>query len=320
MALPQAIQRSVEAADQLVAQMNGEAPSLEDTPHQQQTQEPAPAQPVVEPVPQVTAPAPAPATDPWETKFKVLKGKYDAEVPRLSQQVRELMQANQNMMAQMEEFKTSRAQADVQNLVTDADKEAFGADLIGMTERVAKQQMQAMQRELDVMHRKYDELKSKMERTETSVQGTAEDAYRINLTQMVPNWAEINERQEWLEWLGEVDPVFGTQRQAALDKAYAALDYRATAQIFNAFVRSQTPAEPAKPVKSPKDELQRQVAPSRSRAAVTPQADEWSEKIWTPQEIEQFYNDQRKGVYSLADADRIAAEIDRAVAQGRVRM
>lgn len=320
MALPQAIQRSVEAADQLVAQMNGAAPSPEDTQHQQQTQEPAPVQPVVEPVPQVAAPAPAPAVDPWETKFKVLKGKYDAEVPRLSQQVRELMQMNQNMQAQMEELKTSRAQADAPNLVTDADKEAFGADLIGMTERVAKQQMQAMQRELDVMHRKYDELRSKMDRTESNVQVTAGDTYRMNLTQLVPNWAEINESHEWLVWLGEVDPVFGTQRQAALDKAFEALDVRATAAIFQAFLRTQTPPEPAKPVKSPKDELQRQVAPSRSRAAPTPQTDEWSSKIWEPREIEQFYNDQRKGVYSLADADRIAIEIDRAVAEGRVRM
>lgn len=319
MALPQAIQRSVEAADQLVAQINGEAPSPEDTQHQQQTQEPAPAQPVVEPVPQVTAPAPAPATDPWETKFKVLKGKYDAEVPRLSQQVRELMQANQNMMAQMEEFKTSRAQADVPSLVTDADKEAFGADLIGMTERVAKQQMLAMKHELDKVSRQYEQLKSKMERTETNVQVTAEDTYRMNLTQLVPNWSEINESTAWLEWLEEVDPVFGTQRQAALNRAFEALDARATAAIFQAFMRTQIPAEPVKPVKSPKDELQRQVAPSRSRAAVTPPTDEWASKIWTAHEIEHFYNDQRKGVYSLADADRIAAEIDRAVAQGRVR-
>ena len=84
MALPKAIQAQAEAADALVAQMNGE-PANTDTPPQ--NNEPSPADPPPDNPPQNVSPEPQPQPvvpeETWQAKFFTLKGKYDAEVPRL---------------------------------------------------------------------------------------------------------------------------------------------------------------------------------------------------------------------------------------------
>jgi FtsZ-binding cell division protein ZapB len=316
MTLPKAIQDQIEHADQIVAQLNGEAPAPADTPPQEEPQptEPAPevVVPKAEPAPVTTPPQP----DVWETKYNVLQGKYNAEVPRLSQQVRELMQANQKLAEDMEALKTQRTTADQNSLVTDADKEAFGSDLVDLAERVARKNLLPLQQELAQLKEENNRLMQQVERTGHDVASTAMEAYTMNLTRLVPNWQDVNVDQGFLTWLGQIDPVFGVERQAALDRSLERMDATATAAVFNAYLASLPQAR--KP--DPKDELQRQVAPNRSRSAAAPVADDWSQKHWTEQEIHQFYMDQRRGVYSPAEADRISNEIDRAVAEGRIRM
>lgn len=312
--LPKAIQQQVEEAEQMMASMTNGAPAPDaDTRNEAQTPEHVSAEPKVE-VSQAT-PAPAPQEpSPWENKYNVLRGKYDAEVPRLHDQIRELRQAHQQMMAEVERLKTQSAEQP--SLVTDADREAFGEDLVSLAERVAKQNLKPLQDKLAKLEAENASLHQSMARTEQEVQITSQDAYRNKLTALVPNWEAVNQDHGFLVWLGQTDPVFGVQRQEGLNRAYSNLDAHATAAIFNAYMQTVAPA--AKP-KSPKDELQSQVAPTRSRSVAAPVTDEWSSKIWTGREIEHFYNEQRRGAYTLADADRISNEIDRAVAEGRVR-
>lgn len=315
MTLPKAIQAQVEAADQLVAQMNGEAPTPDvDTQHQ--IEAPEAPEPEEAPIPQAVATPAPPAPDPWETKYNVLRGKYDAEVPRMNQQLRELAQANQKLMEEMEALKNKRTTEASNSLVTDADKEAFGPDLVDLAERVARKNLMPLQEELARIREENATLRQQVERTGNDVQHTAQGAYFTRLTALVPEWQEMNEDQGFLQWLGQVDPVFGEERQAGLDRALARLDADATAAVFKTYQSTLAP-QAKKP--NPKDELQRQVAPTRSRVATTPAADDSSQKYWTEQEIYQFYDAQRRGAYTMAEADRIANEIDRAVAEGRIR-
>lgn len=310
--LPKAIQQQLDDADQMMAQLTGEAPAPEADTQHQQAPEVLEAQPEVQQVPQVAS-APQPQDVDWATKYNVLQGKYNAEVPRMNQQIRELKQANDEMLAKMEELIQQRTEAQP-NLVTDADKEAFGTDLVDLAERVAKQNLKPLQEQLAKLEAENAKLAQRAERTAQDVHVTAQDTYLMHLTRMVPEWEELNVDQGFLHWLGEVDPVFGMSRQAGLDRAFERLDAQATAAIFTAYLGTQAPK-----AKSPKDGLQNQVAPTRSRSVTAPVADEWSSKIWTGREIEHFYNEQRRGAYTLADADRISNEIDRAMAEGRVR-
>lgn len=309
--LPKAIQDQIDANEQMMAQLNGTAPAPEaDTQHQKDPEISEP-QPEVQ-VPQV-ATAPQPQDVDWATKYNVLQGKYNAEVPRMNQQLRELKQANEEMQARLEELSKQRTEAQP-NLVTDADKEAFGPDLVDLAERVAKQNLKPLQDQLAKLEAENARLTQRADRTAQDVQMTAQDSYISHLTRMVPEWEQLNVDEGFLRWLGEVDPVFGMQRQAGLDQAFDRLDAQATAAVFAAYLGTQAPK-----AKSAKDGLQNQVAPTRSRSAAAPVTDEWSSKIWSGREIEHFYNEQRRGAYTLADADRISNEIDRAVAEGRVR-
>lgn len=312
MTLPKAIQAQIDAADAIVEQMNG-APAPAETPAEAPEPQPAPQPPEVV-VPQVV-PAQQPQHDEWKSRFDTLRGKYDAEVPRLSQQVRELQTATQTLLAENERLKAERANAPA-NLVTDADREAFGADLIDAMDRVAKQATSPVLQEVERLWQEKSQLEERLGSVNKEVAVSAQDRYQTKLTQMVPNWETVNQDQGFLVWLGQTDPVFGVARQAALDAAYHRLDAVATAAVFQAYLATTTPAAP---VTAARQELQSQVAPSRSRVAAAPAADDGANKIWTDRDIQQFYTDVRKGAYTQAEADRIEDQINRAVAEGRFR-
>lgn len=298
----------------MVEGFNSEAPANADT------QTPAEPQHVDPPQPEVHIPQGEPVQqskpENWEARFHTLQGKYNAEVPRLRAQLQDVQNASQTLLQQIEEMKRRPAPAEPETLVTDHDREAFGADMVDLMERAAKQHSQKVLREVEQIRAENAQLREKVGQVDQNVAVSANDAYVAKLTQAVSDWEQINGDERFLAWLGEVDPVFGAPRQAGLDAAYAKLDAAATARVFNTFKATiaQAPAP-----RNPQQELQRQVAPTRSRVAAAPTADEGATRIWTGQEIEHFFTEARRGNISDADAGRIEAEINRAVAEGRVR-
>lgn len=74
--------------------------------------------------------------------------------------------------------------------------------------------------------------------------------FLVGLEEVVPNWAQIDARTDWREWLAQIDPATGVARQAALTAANRAYDVQATAAIFAAFTRALAP-RPAPPVATP---------------------------------------------------------------------
>jgi len=141
------------------------------------------------------------------------------------------------------------------------------------------------------------------------------DRFLVGLGQQVSDWEALNVDQGFLAWLQQVDPVYGVPRQAALSNAYEVLDVTRVANIFKAYKQTlpQTPA----PSKA-KQELQRQVAPTRTRSTTTP-SDNVNDKIFTNQDIEQFYNDWRRGFYDEQEAADMEKQIHTAIAEGRIR-
>lgn len=320
MKLPQAVQDQIDHADALMAQMNAAPAGQADTP--QEPEPPAPQPPVEEHDPQAQAPQPAaqvpPVDSDWERKYRVLQGKYNAEVPRLTEQIQSLSAAMTEMQEQMRDAQKQRTEVEAKSLVTDADREAFGADLVNLAERIAKQQMLPLQAELQRVQQVNEQLQSQLQRNTEEVQVTSQQGFLAGLSRLVPEWETMNEDPAFLGWLQEQDPVFGVQRQDALDRAAARLDVKSAAAVFNAYKAVAEPAQ-VKPAKSPKDELQSQVAPSRSRAGVAPEVDAGATKIWTNNEIAAFYSNARQGHYTPEQAARIQADIDRAASEGRVR-
>ena len=319
MSLPRAVQQQVEEADALVAQMNGTQPVNPDTGEPIVNPEPQPAN---EPEPQNISPEPEPkpavSEETWEQKYHTLKGKFDAEVPRLYAQVRELNTQVTQLTADLAVAKAQPAQpvpASTPSLITEQDKEAFGADLIDLIERATEAKL-AGSRQLEAqLTAEIAELKGKLGNVTERQVVSDKDRYESALTTAVPDWQALNVDQGFLNWLAEVDPVYGVPRQYALNNAYEALDAGRTATIFNQYKKSVTPPAPS----TNRPNLNSQVAPTRSRTSPAPSNANLDKRVYTQQDIDAFYAEWRRGMIDEAEAVQIEKDIHAATVEGRIR-
>lgn len=322
MALPKAVQQQIDDADRLVAEINGDKtddgvdPNLE-TGEGNQPQEPA--TPVVDPAPAPVSQEPVNTIpeEKWENKYHTLKGMYDAEVPRLHSQVRELNTQVQQLVADAAVAKAQTPQdSKTPSLITEQDKEAFGPDLIDLIERATESKVSTFRQREEQLIGQIKELQGKLGDVSERQVVSDKDRFLMGLAQRVPDWEVLNVDQGFLAWLSEVDPVYGIPKQAALTGAYENLDVARVASIFESYKKLTTPAQPAK---QKNQELQRQVAPTRSRATSPEPADSNNQRIFSQQEVADFYEAARRGHVSPEDAVRIENEINAAAAEGRIR-
>jgi hypothetical protein len=303
MTLPKSVQRELDAAEALQAQLVAPTPAAMETPE-------AHAQPVV------TAPPPAPApSDEWEHKYRSLQGKYSAEVPSLMAKNKSLEAQVTALAQQVQALATAQQQAKPPEkpVIDPRDVEQFGADLVEMVKRNSEASIIAARREFAEAASALDKRVAALEGSvsgvvEESAQ-TKEQRFYKELEEKVPDWRQINETPTWLRWLDVVDPVYGVPRQVALTAAHERLDYDRVIGIFKLF-KEQVAVPPT---------LENQVAPRTTNTA-PPTTVPGQPKFITSREIEKFYRDQARGVYASNPAEeaRIAAEIDAAAAEGRV--
>jgi hypothetical protein len=326
--LPKALQRQLEEAEALEKALTQseepETPEVQD----QQTEVVAsePEEPQAEPTPEAHQPEePKPLTakpgkendaDYWRSRATSMHGIAQAqaqELHELRNQVSALTTEIKNLQVKPE----APQQADP--LVTDKDVETFGSDLIDLQERVAKKALAEARTELkgiiDQQAEYIKQLEAKVGVVNQQVSANAQDRFYNDLAKQVPDWEQINGDQRFLEWLGETDQMSGVSRQAYLDDAANRMDLARVAAIFNAFKQTVVPA--TQPVnQSRKSELERQVAPSKSKAAAPT---ETGKRIWTKAEFERAMDPRYTKHMSADEAAKLETELDLAVAEGRVQ-
>lgn len=315
MSLPKAIQQQVENADAMVAQMNGQTLPGETAPDPSNLDNTLPADPTTQQV----SPEPKPTEVPeetWQAKFFTLKGKYDAEVPRLHAQLRELNTQVQQLITEA----AVRAQTPTptpepaKTLITEQDKEAFGSDLLDLIDRATEAKVSGFRDREAKLQQEIAELKGQVGRVGETIGSSSKEMFLERLAKQVPDWEAMNTDQGFLTWLAEVDPVYGFARQVALNSAYEALDANRTAAVFKQYKALTAPAnQPSKP------NLQSQVAPTRSRTSPAPANSAGDKRTFTQGEIAQFYDQWRRGFIDEAEAVRIEQEIAAATTEGRIR-
>ncbi len=318
MALPKAIQQQVDDADAFVAQLNGQPPAGETNP-QPNPEPPTEPEPPKQPVSQEPQPNPTPdvSEDTWQAKFFTLKGKYDAEVPRLHAQMRELNTQVQTLLAETaaKAAQQTPEPTPAKTLITEQDKEAFGSDLLDLIDRATESKISGFRDRESQLQAEIAELKGKLGNVTERQVVSDKDRFINALASQVPDWEALNVDQGFLTWLAEVDPVYGLPRQAALNSAYDAFDAGRTAAIFKQYKAIVSPAQQT----APNRDLQRQVAPTRSRSTAAPATSSAEKKIYSQQEISNFYNDWMKGHLNSAEAEQMEREIHAAINEGRVR-
>ena len=318
MSLPKQVQAQVEEAERLEALLQQQTEAPADPPKTEEVLE-QPAPPVDPASPSPPPPSETTSEETWQRRYKTLQGKFNAEVPRLSSQVQDLTRQLADAQSKIDALaKKSEPKAPAKSLVTDKDIEAFGGDLVDLVKRQAQETAEQLAEErLSRLAEENDILRKQLTGVAERQVSNDREVYFAKLGTKVPDYEELNVDEGFIAWLEEADPLSGQARQEYLNSAFKGFDVERTAQLFNAYKATVAPSAP--PAKTINRDLQRQVTPSTSKVTgpTEPQQDT---RIWKQSEIAEFYADITKGKYKgeAAEQARIEAQIDQAVAEGRV--
>jgi len=298
----EALQQSIMSVENTEAK--APAPTVDQPP-----QEAAPAA-VAQPAQPEQAPAAAPAApveDSWEVKYKVLSGKYSAEVPRLAGELREIRAEIARLTEENAKLKTAPPAPVVADsgLTPESVVEKFGEDFAAavgaVAARIADQRTDTLRNELAPQIKRSTDTAVKVARSE----------FLRDLASTVPNYQEIDLQDGFTAFLDEVDPMTGRSRRDFFNEADRANNSQRVAQFFKAYAGTKSPAPQQAAVSS----VESQIAPSSSRSSgPEPQG----KKVWTQREIGAFYAAARQGRYSADDYKRIESDIFAAQRERRI--
>ena len=328
MALPKQVEAQLKELEKIEQQIaDSQKNSTEPAPTEPAPTEPAPAEPTPEPTPTPTEPTPVePKPEPtenvvpeetWQQKYKTLKGMYDAEVPRLHADVRELKSQVESLRRAAEAKPAEPVKpATPEKLVTDADVEAFGSDLIEVQRKVAREVAAEIRGELDAVKAENEKLREQLTATGNQV---SEASFEQRLHRLVPDFEAVNADSKWIAWLNEIDPLLRGPRMTVAQGAFNRGDAEAVAHYVNLFKATLAPAAPVEQTNSKSEELARQIQPTRSAASATVPTQ--NGKTYSDSDVQKMFRRSielsSKGQHD--EARKLEAEIDLAYKEGRVR-
>jgi Skp family chaperone for outer membrane proteins len=332
--VPAAVLRQAKEADRIMLERTGQAPAPEPPVADPPAADPDGQQGQTATEPDATAPtgdqaAQSSQVDPkddktanvteetWEHRFKVMEGKYKAEVPRYAKQVTDLQERILFLEKQLTDL--SRKPADQtqvkQGKYKPEDYREYGAEI----EDLAKSN-QDLTQTVDRLNKRIEELSGK--------QGYSD--FQKKLAIELPDWeAQNRDKEGFIPWLSGIDPVSGTTYRTLLLNAESVGDAKRVATIFrlyrkesgNQYTQANEPQPPAVHQETPRHQIPKPtVAPPRSRAGDDPTAaSKGDKKIWTGDEISKFYRDVSQGKYTDQEAAKLEKDIFQAKREGRIR-
>jgi len=336
MALPEQIRKQTEAVQQLYQQLNTDDNTGTDTSAADGTVTPLAD---VDSAPNNAAPSPTNeqrsgddnvSEETIVQKYKTLQGMYNAEVPRLHQQNREMTGRVQQMeqllaslSAQQANANTTRQQAVTEKIITDKDVEEYGESLDVMRKVSREELVPVAQRLAQIEHMLRQMQTSVVPQVQAVAQRqqvSAEQQFWAELSANVPNYRQLNENDTFQSWLLQADPLTGITRQTYLDDAQRSLDAGRVANFFRTWLESTGQATVAQSTgRTGVSELEKQVTPGRSRNTGAPATTNQG-KMYSPQDIQKFFNDVRIGKYKSREQERDRIERDIFAAQRENRI
>jgi hypothetical protein len=323
MALPKQVQKQLEEVEELEkalqAQLNPEA--VQDTdPEELETGVEVTDQAEEVPEPEEVEPADTSSTDvadDFKQKYSSLLGKYDAEVPRLHQQVRQLTEEMEALRQKetAKQVEPTKPKKKV-SLVTDEDRAEFGEELLDVQRRIAKEVSQEYEDRFEQQEAVIQSLQDKIAETGSQV---GEVGFSQRLAQLVPDFNQVDNDERWMAWLNEHDPMLRGPRRVQAQTAFDEGDAQAIADYVKLWKNSLPEAKAEKPNR--KSELEKQVAPNGSANSVRTQSATQSAKVYSSREMDSAWTKLRtmntRGQY--AEAEKLEAELTAAYMEGRVR-
>jgi len=325
MALPRQVEAKIKEVEELEKQLSGEKEQLEEPeqPVAEEAEE-APQEPKTEPieaekpVENVAEPVEDKPNDPVvsEAEYKKLEQRYRTLQGMLDKANADHKSEISELRAKIEDITSIKEESTkaTERLVTDDDERNFGSDLIDLQRRVAKEVAGEFEAQLKALQAENKRLSELVGSTESRV---AESSFTTRLHQLVPDFDRVNASEEWVAWLDEVDPVLRAPRRTVAQQAFVSGDAEGVAYYVDMYKRSIAPVEPPK-VDTKKQELERQVQPSKTASNATPTSQKG--KTYSTAQVTSMFKKaaMHASAGRIEEARKLEAEIDAAYMEGRV--
>jgi hypothetical protein len=262
----------------------------------------------------------------YEQRWRSLQGMYNSETTNLKAENNQLSQR----VGQLEQLLTSlstpqqqtAAQTRVDKLITDKDVEDYG-DSIDVMRRAAREEVASANQQVadlrDMVMQLQANVVPKVDGVMQRQALNAEQVFWAELSSYVPDWREINANQRFHDWLLEVDPLSGLNRQTYLDTAQNQLNAQRVAGFFRTWQSSNSGPIAQSPRSVAASQLEKQIAPGRGRSA-SAVVNNNDTKSYTRADVAKFFDDVRKGMYNgrEQERDRIERDIFASQREGRI--
>lgn len=237
-----------------------------------------------------------------EQRYRSLQGMIRKKDEQLSQ-LHELIAGMQQAQTKAE----PQSGAEQDTLLTAADSQAFGDDLVDMARRAARQEAHSLQQQLD-------EIKQQIQGVSKTTKDIVDQSFDSKLDDLTENkWRTLDSDPLFITWLGE-----SRYRQGVFQQAVQNQDAATVADFFNQYAKEQTQQDEQReaPRNKRREQLQKQVAPGKSRSTNASTAEANEPKEWTRSEIASVYANSKQ--YSKEEFDKLERDITAAQKAGRV--
>lgn len=313
MDLPKQVDEAVDLAEQLFNQMHP-------------TEETSTEEPVVEEdIPIEEAEEVVPHDDDlvelrkFKSRYQSLKGKYDAEVPRLSQELKDLKQSVFERLDQaVKKPEVAKEEEVNESEFLDSFKEKYGDEFADSLVELFTRESKKSQKPI---HDKVTSIEDTQQKTAQSNFVNYIDEH-LNTDREKPlDWQGLwsGKDPKFLEFLEKPDPSgLYTYRQLA-ELYNENWDADKLVSIFKIYDSENKPVvKEVKPKTNPvSPQRQALVAPNRTNTHVTPDTE--SKQIWTSSMMEEFTRLDRQGKYSAEDSKAMWEDLLSALGENRIR-
>lgn len=243
-----------------------------------------------------------------EQRYRSLDGMIRSRDKQINQ-LHELLAAMQQQGGAPRSAPAGEDEPAAEVLVNAEDEKAFGSDLVDMARRAAREEGQ---RVLAAVQRELAELKQVVTTVSSTTADVAKDKFHAQLDKAAPDWRTLDTDPAFIDWLQA-----SMARQRVFGEGVQTKDVEAVAYLFNEFAKMQKPAVVQAPVKDARaQQLERQVAPGKSRTTGTPVVTDGAKKTWTRSEIASAYANKKQ--YAADEFARMERDIAAAQREGRV--
>lgn len=251
----------------------------------------------------------------WKQKYNTLSGKYNAEIPRLMNQVSFLTgKLDGQPDTPATDTDAAPAKADgYKKYLKDTELEDYDADILNFQSRVAKGEAEA------VVGPEVQKLRARIEQLESSASSTEDTSMWDAIEKHYPGAQAVNVDPLFSGYLDELDPVSGQPRRVLGEAAFASGDIGRIVSLFEGYASSTGGDVSASPDKITPKKVKPPVKPSAAKGS-TVRTDPKVKPVIKESEMAMFYADVARGKYRGREKVMKARDaiIESAVIEGRV--